>query len=312
MIYKHKKKLISAVLLSIFIIIQISISGCSVDIGMDSGESNGGRPNINQPRDNQLAVHFIDVGQGDSILIQTPAGEYMLIDAGPNAQGANVVKYLKELGINKIDVLVGTHPHEDHIGGLDDVINNFDIGSMYMPKVAHTTKTYSDVLKAAKSKGIKIKSAKQGLDIPMEGIQASILSPSEGVNPKDLNGYSAVIRVVYKDTAFLFQGDAERDAENNILGSGLNIKSDVIKIGHHGSKYATGAKFLSAVNPKYAVISVGKDNDYGHPHKKTMELLNKENIPVYRTDQCGSIVAISDGNSISFDCKPGNYSYGDK
>ena len=245
-----------------------------------------------------LKVHFIDVGQGDSILIQTPKGQNMLIDAGSNSKGDVVKEYLQEQGVNRIDVLVGTHPHEDHIGGLDVVIDNFDIGSIYMPKVAHTTKTYEDVLLAVKRKGLKIKSAAAGMDIPLEGVDARILAPEAGLESDNLNDYSIVIRLVYQNTSFLFQGDAEKRSEEFILESNDSVEADVIKIGHHGSSTSSMPNYIKAVNPSIAVITVGKDNKYGHPHVETMELLEELGVVVYRTDENGTIVMVSNGEQV--------------
>lgn len=245
-----------------------------------------------------LRVHFIDVGQGDSILIQTPKGQNMLIDAGSNSKGELVKEYLEEQGVSKIDVLVGTHPHEDHIGGLDVVIDNFDIGSIYMPRVAHTTKTYEDVLLAVKRKGLKIKGAAAGMNIPLEGLEAKILAPEAGLESDNLNDYSIVIRLVYQNTSFLFQGDAERRSEEVILDKGDSIKADVIKIGHHGSSTSSTPEYIKAVDPSVAVIMLGKDNKYGHPHFETMELLEELGIVVYRTDEDGTVVMVSNGEQL--------------
>ncbi|XXF54581.1 ComEC/Rec2 family competence protein [Thermoanaerobacterium thermosaccharolyticum] len=257
-----------------------------------------------------LKVHFINVGQGDSEFIQAPSGKTMLIDAGTNEAGNSVVSYLKNLGISRIDILVGTHPHEDHIGGMDNVINSFDIGQFYMPKVTTTTKTFEDVLTAAKSKGLSITTAKAGIILDLgSDIKAEMLAPN-GTKYDDLNNYSAVIKLTYGNTSFLFTGDASSQSEEEMLNKGYNLKANVLKVGHHGSSSATTLPFLQAVNPKYAVISCGKNNDYGHPHKETMDKLKNAGIIVYRTDECGTIVATSDGNNISFNVKPGDYNYG--
>lgn len=257
-----------------------------------------------------LKVHFINVGQGDSEFIQTPSGKTMLIDAGTNEAGNSVVSYLKNLGISKIDILVGTHPHEDHIGGMDNVINNFDIGQFYMPKVTTTTKTFEDVLTAAKSKGLSIITAKAGITLDLgSDIKAEMLAPNS-TKYDDLNNYSAVIKLTYGNTSFLFTGDASAQSEEEMLNKGYDLKANVLKVGHHGSSSATTLPFLQAVNPKYAVISCGKNNDYGHPHKETMDKLKNAGVIVYRTDECGTIVATSDGNNISFNVKPGDYNYG--
>lgn len=249
----------------------------------------------------ELKVHFIDVGQGDSILIQTPAGQNMLIDAGSNSKGNAVKEYLKEQGVSKIDVLVGTHPHEDHIGGLDVIIDNFDIDSIYMPKINHTTKTYEDVLLAVKRKGLKIKSAKTGMIIPLEGVDAQILAPEENLQSSNLNDYSIVIKLTYGNTSFLFQGDAEELTEKAILNAMLPIKADVIKIGHHGSLTSSLSEYIKAVNPSRAIIMVGKNNQYGHPSKEVLNRLLDNKIKVYRTDIDGTIIIKSDGRRIIAD-----------
>lgn len=246
----------------------------------------------------KLIVHFLDVGQADSIFIELPNKETMLIDAGNNADDKFVVNYIKNLSYNKINYVVGTHPHEDHIGGLDTVINTFDIGNIYMPKVEHTTKTFEDVLLAIKNKNLKIKTAKAGVNIVNnDDLKIDMIAP---VNDKyeDLNNYSAVVKITYKDNSFLFMGDAEKLSEDEITA---DVKADVIKIGHHGSYTSTSKEFLKKVSPTYVVISVGKDNDYGHPHKETIDLLNKSKVKVYRTDISGTIVIKSDGYNMDIE-----------
>lgn len=243
----------------------------------------------------ELRVSFIDVGQGDSEFIELPNGETLLIDAGTNETGADVVNYIESLGYSSIDYVVGTHPHEDHIGGLDDVIRTFDVESVYMPKVTADTKTFEDVLDAVDEKGLTINTAKAGVTlVDGDGLSVKMLAPvlDEYDNTND---YSAVIKVVYGDTSFLFTGDAEEYAESLITG---DVDSDVLKVGHHGSSTSTGETFLERVSPSYAVISCGLGNSYGHPHTETIEKLG--GIPVFRTDEMGTIVATSDGSEISF------------
>lgn len=243
----------------------------------------------------ELRVSFIDVGQGDSEFIELPNGETLLIDAGTNETGADVVNYIESLGYSSIDYVVGTHPHEDHIGGLDDVIRTFDVESVYMPKVTADTKTFEDVLDAVDEKGLTINTAKAGVTlVDGDGLSVKMLAPvlDEYDNTND---YSAVIRIVYDDTSFIFMGDAEQYAEDLITG---DVDSDVLKVGHHGSSTSTGEAFLERVSPSYAVISCGLGNSYGHPHTETIEKLG--GIHVFRTDEMGTIVATSDGSEISF------------
>lgn len=255
----------------------------------------------------QLKVHFIDVGQADSILIQN-GDKSMLIDAGNNPDGDDVVNYIKGLGIKKLDVVVGTHAHEDHIGGMDTVIKSFDIGQIIMPKAGNTTKTFEDVLTAIANKGLKITSPVPGTEIKLNSATVKIVAPN-GSDYKDLNDSSVAIKLTFGENSFMFMGDAEAVSEKQILGKGFDIKADLLKVGHHGSSSSTTQEFLNAVNPKYAVISVAKGNDYEHPHKPTMDKLKAKGIKVYRTDELGTIVATSDGKNITFNTKEGSYSY---
>lgn len=246
----------------------------------------------------ELRVSFIDVGQGDSEFIELPNGETMLIDAGTNETGKNVVDYIKSLGYTSIDYVVGTHPHEDHIGGLDDVIKTFDIGSIYMPKVTADTKTFEDVLDAAESKNLMINTAKSGVSImDTEDLSVKFLAPTLDIY-ENTNDYSAVVKVVYGDTSYLFTGDAEEFSESLITD---DVNADVLKVGHHGSSTSTSTEFLKKVSPSSAVISCGKDNSYGHPHSETLQKLADMGTAVYRTDELGTIVSVSDGKTINFD-----------
>jgi len=247
-----------------------------------------------------LQVYYLDVGQGDSTLIRTPYGQNVLIDGGTNGQGENVVKYLKHYGVKELEAVIATHPDADHIGGLDTVIDAIPVKSVYAPRVSHTTKTYKDFLMAVKNRGLKIKAAKAGLELPLDGVTAEFLAPV-GDYGKDLNAWSAVLKVTYKNTSYLFSGDAERKSESDMVKSGANLKADVYKVGHHGSDTSTSAEFLKAINPTYAVISAGKDNKYGHPKDVIMKRLKKSNIKVFSTDQQGTIISISDGKTIKFE-----------
>lgn len=256
----------------------------------------GGGNNADDNAESSLRVSFIDVGQGDSEFIELPNGETLLIDAGTDETGADVVNYIESLGYSSIDYVVGTHPHEDHIGGLDDVIRTFDVESVYMPKVTADTKTFEDVLDAVDEKGLTINTAKAGVTlVDGDGLSVKMLAPvlDEYDNTND---YSAVIKVVYGDTSFLFTGDAEEYAESLITD---DVSADVLKVGHHGSSTSTGEAFLERVSPSYAVISCGLGNSYGHPHIETMEKLGSLGIPVFRTDEMGTVVSTSDGKEIS-------------
>ena len=255
----------------------------------------------------QLKIHFIDVGQADSILIQQ-GNASMLIDAGNNPDSSLIKNYITEQGITKLDFVVGTHPHEDHIGGLDYVINSFKIGKIYMPKATSNTITFQDVVSAIKAKGMKPTVPTVEETFKVGDATVTILAPNSS-SYEDINNTSIVIRLTYGNNSFMLNGDAEDVSENEMLEKGLNVKADLIKIGHHGSNSSTGQNFLNQVNPKYAVVSVGKGNSYGHPTHGTMDKLKAKGIKVYRTDENGTIVVTSDGENITFNTKPGSYAY---
>lgn len=248
----------------------------------------------------KLKVHYIDVGQGDSEFLELPNGQTMLIDAGNPENGTQIVNYVKGLGHNKIDYLVATHPHSDHIGGMAEVVDSLDIGSVYMPKKSTNTKTFEGLLSALQNKGLKINTAKVGVNIIKTGdLNIDILAPVN-IDGNDLNQYSAVIKVTYGTTKFLFMGDAGQPSEEQISA---DVSADVLKVGHHGSKTASSQEFLNKVHPRYAVIEVGKGNSYGHPTAATLSKLQGVGATIYRTDNDGTIIFTSDAKTITIDKK---------
>ena len=245
--------------------------------------------------ENTLNVYFIDVGQADSILLENK-GHYMLIDAGNNEDGPKLVNYFNEQDIKEFDYVVGTHAHEDHIGGMDDIIKNFKIDNFYMPDAITTTKTFEDVLDALEETNVIFQTPKVNQTFNLQDTTITTLSVT--ADEKNLNDTSIVLKVKHGTNTFLFMGDASTKIEKNLLNK--DIKSDVLKVGHHGSRYSTSLEFLKKVSPEYAVISVGENNTYKHPHEEILKRLEEQNIQIYRTDKQGTILAKSNGSIITF------------
>ncbi len=280
----------SIVYLALFL--TILFTGCAGITGMESVQT------MNTSEDN-VYVHFIDVGQGDSTFIQSASGN-VLIDGGEPSDGDTVLSYLEQYGVTKIDYLVATHPHSDHIGGLINVISQIPVDNIIMPNAVNTTKTFENLIDTIKEKQIKVTKAVPNYEFKIGEQVFTILAPNEQ-EYEDLNNYSVVVKMTYGKNSALFMGDAEKLSENEILDVGYSIKTNLIKIGHHGSKSSSSSKFIDKVSPEIAVISCGKDNSYGHPHKETLKTLNDRNINTYRTDELSNIVVTFDKDKINVD-----------
>ncbi len=298
------KKTISSLLFTIVLCVSF-LSGCILDElslnDVSFGDFVSQEPAGTPPREEivpgaagELTISFLDVGQGDSAFVELPDGKTMLIDAGEAEAGERIVSFIHEKGYRKIDYLIATHPHADHIGGMKAVVQAFEIGEIYMPKASTNTKTYENLLEAISEKGLKIKTAQAGVQI-CAGVE--LLAPA-GESYEELNNYSAVLRIVNAEHRFLFMGDAEILSEDEILEAGYDVRADVVKVGHHGSGTSSGDAFVEATGARYAIISVGAGNSYNHPHVFVVEKWQAAGAQIFRTDEQGTITVRSDGTEL--------------
>lgn len=250
-----------------------------------------------------LQVYYFDVGQADSELICLPTGEHILIDAGTSSTQEELVRQLRSLGAETLDLVVATHPHADHIGGMAAVLEELTVEQIVMPVTSGdstpTTQTYETLLDAIEAEGLTVTPAQAGEEIwNGGGASLQVLAPN-AQSYGDLNDYSVVLRLVYGADSFLFTGDAEETSEEEMLSRGYTLSATVLKCGHHGSETSTSQPFLDAVRPQYAVISCGVDNDYGHPDQVTLDRLEAVGAEVLRTDLQGTIVAFTEGSGVT-------------
>ena len=282
-----KKKIISSI---IGIIVVLLAGYFGIDLTQDS----------KVPKDSELMISYMDVGQGDAAYIKVN-GNDILIDAGPRSNSKELLEQLKAKNIDNFELVIATHPHEDHIGGMVDVFKEYEVKAFYSPKITHTTKTYENLVKAVKDEGLKTKELKGGMVIDLgEGAKFEVFTPQKS-EYEELNDYSPIMKLSFGATSYLFTGDAEKLAEEEALAKyKTSLDSDVIKFGHHGSSSSSSNAFIEAVSPKYGIISCAKDNKYGHPHRETLDIIKKYNIKAFRTDTDGEIILTSDGKSINF------------
>lgn len=297
----RKSKKISIV--SILLLIIMLVIGQYVYTTDQRKQAEGNKATSAEVTDDPLMkVHFIDVGQADCILVEHNK-KYMLVDGGNNADKDVILDYLDDLGVKEFEAVIMTHPHEDHIGSIDSVIREFKVKKIYAPKKEHTSKTYEDVLKAVMETGNTLHAPKPGESFSFGAVTVTFLAPGRDYE-NELNNWSIGIKVSNGKHSFVMCGDAEKEAEEDMLATKLDLSADVLKLSHHGSNTSSTKEFVKAVNPKYAVITVGKDNSYGHPSKSTIKMLKEYKIPYFRTDEQGTIVITSDGKQLTCNVTP--------
>lgn len=300
---KNKKQFIVFAIL----LIAVLVTGIAEKNGLIDGAFNGLEQTLGESADilsddnMGLSVHYIDVGQGDCSLLVCD-GKTMLVDAGENGHESDVINYLRSQNIDKLDYIVASHQHSDHIGGLAEVITEFGCDTLIMPRLTKaqtpTNNTYTDFLKAIKNSGVKTLASNPDDVYNLGSAVIEIFGPVTD-DAEDINNMSIVMKATYGSNSFLFTGDAEKEEELEIIESGADIDCDVLKAGHHGSKTSSSKEFLAEVTPDICVIQVGENNDYGHPHSASLKRIEKFTKNIYRNDICGDIILHSDGEKIS-------------
>lgn len=248
-------------------------------------------------KSSETKIHFINVGQGDAILIENKNFN-ILIDSGPNNAKDNIISYLKSNEIKKLDYVIASHPHEDHIGSMDDIVNKFDIGEFIMPKILTTDEDLNNLLKSLKSKKLLVKNINNNLKIKLSKDAYIDFLWTGDISDDNLNNHSIVMKYITKNVSFLFTGDMEEEVENILLSSKYPLKSTVLKVAHHGSKTSSSKSFISEIQPQISVISCGMGNDYGHPNKITLDTLKSTNSKILRSDINGNIIIKTNGDNL--------------
>lgn len=312
---KNGRKALSKLLTTFAIILVFMFLECILygtqengTIGDTNNSSNKEEVSNVQSAEGELTLIMIDVGQADSFLL-VQDGKTALIDCGTRSTGEDVVEYLKSQGIIRLDYVFGTHPHDDHMGGMYDVITNFEIGKIIIPETKLgeiTSNWYMKLMQEFKNGLYDVEYPKLGEVYNLGGATMKIIGPISEPDG-NLNNYSIVLKVSFGDMDVIMTGDAETVVEKEILESGENIDAEILKVGHHGSDTSSSEDFLDAITPEYALISAKIGNMYKHPVESTMEKLENRDIEVYRTDENGTVVVTITTDDISFSCNPGDY-----
>ncbi len=299
---KFKKSLKITICAFITIIVCMTFTGCLENcVNIQTPKFN----NLNDFNDSdiKLKVSFLDVGQGDSILLSSD-DEFVLVDAGEKEYGETVLDYIKSQGARSLKYVIATHPHSDHVGGLSAVINGIECENFITSETDQSTTTWLNVLRAVDKNDVNYIDSQPGSTYSFGEAEFTVLAPlSDGY--EGYNNYSVVIKATCSNISYLLCGDAETISEKEMLKAKEDLSADVIKLGHHGSSTSSSKAFIKAVNPSFAIISCGKNNDYGHPHKETIKTLNDFNITYYRTDEVGTIVSVTDGTYLKFSSSTG-------
>ena len=283
-------------LISLFLILSLLLCGCSIEIVLEPAET---AVSTVIQGDHTLAVHFIDVGQADCILLEC-GGDFMLIDGGNRDDGQKVVSYLQSCGVEELEAVICTHAHEDHVGGLPSVLAVYPTAQVYAPTKTYSSKVFDDFLYYVDQQRLEVTIPAPGDTLTLDQAEVTILGPVESY--AETNDTSIVVLVEFYNNSFLFTGDMEVEAENDMLdywGGRIDWNVDLLKVGHHGSTTSSGYRFVYETDPEYAIVSVGEDNSYGHPHDEIIDRYGDAGVPMFRTDELGTILAVSDGNEIT-------------
>lgn len=307
---KLEKYKLAILTLVITLLVSASLTGCYTmwPVSTETTIPSTHKQEYTEGIDGNLQVHMINVGQADSFLL-VQEGNVALVDCGTRSTGKDAVEYIKGLDITKIDYVFGTHPHDDHMGGMYDIITNFEIGKIILPKVSEgqvTTNWYIKLMKQIVEGGYEVEYSQTGNMYQLGKAVIKILWQSNEPQ-KNVNNYSNIMKVSFGEMDIIMTGDAETEIEKEVINAELNLEAEIIKIGHHGSDTSSSDEFLNEVNPQYALISAKLGNKYNHPTEITMKKLQQRNIIVYRTDECDTVIATITANGVTFSSKPGDY-----